>query len=519
MFWRDTICLMGIPVDRVTAGEALGRIFALMHAYREDRRPRLATSLTAGFVVNALSGWSRVPRNPELLRVLREADLVTAGGRPLTWLCRRLGAPLAGHVSGPHLVLSLAREANRRGKSVYLLGATPEVAKRAADVLRMLFIDLKVAGEDSAGGRTDGMPGVNAERREAEICRRINESGADILLLGLGNPEQEMWFHRNRGRLQVPVTVGVDSSFAFVGGGLLPAPAWMQRCGLEWLYWLAHGPVGLWRRYVRDAGNFILLALPVIWASGKLRRKLQPHGITSPQSLTTGLCRLEGAAGRRLALLELPKSLVNETVEASGPGIVEHAFGAHALVVDASALCFADAAGIGFLMALQRECAARGQGFCLSGHSHARGLMQMNRVWDLFAPHACASGGDAALRLEERWGGPFCCLGIATAGGVRRVWLFGRLTGGAAHVLNRLAEQLLETPSDCILDLDGCAEADSSGLVELVKIANILSAGGKTLLLVRVPDPVRNLMKAVGLDDILAAHPDYASARMALDPG
>ena len=72
MFWRDTICLMGIPVDRVTAGEALGRIFALMHAYREDRRPRLATSLTAGFVVNALSGWSRVPRNPELLRVLRE---------------------------------------------------------------------------------------------------------------------------------------------------------------------------------------------------------------------------------------------------------------------------------------------------------------------------------------------------------------------------------------------------------------------------------------------------------------
>jgi N-acetylglucosaminyldiphosphoundecaprenol N-acetyl-beta-D-mannosaminyltransferase len=516
MFWRDTICLMGIPVDRVTAGEALGRVFALVQAYAEDRRPRLATSLNADFVVNALSGWRRDPRNPELLHILRNADLVTAGGRPLSWLCRRLGAPLAGHVSGPHLVLSLAREASRRGKSIYLVGTTPEVTRRAADVLKMLFLDLKIAGISAAGGAEPGADPGDAARAEASLCEAVNASGADILLLGLGNPEQELWFHRNCGRLRVPVTVGVDSSFAFVGGDLRPAPPWMQRCSLEWLYRLSCGPSHLWRRYVRDAGNFVLLALPVIWASGRLRRELQPSERRDSTCLTSQLRRLS-CGEAKLVFLELPPCLVQERVEKCSSGIVERAFSGQTLVVDASALRFADAAGLGFLMALLRECAVRGLEFYLISQPQVRRVMQMNRVGDLFAPHSCASLLELVVRLEERRGRTFCCMGTEMNGGVRRVWMLGRLTATAGRQMDRLAAAVTEAPVDCVADLSGCAEADSAGLVELVRIANILLANGKRLVLVRVPDSVRKAMQLSGLEDLFEIHPDAAVACAALN--
>ncbi len=496
MFWRDTICLMGIPVDRVTAGEALGRIFALVQAYAEDRRPRLATSLNTDFVANVLSGWRYAPRDPEMLQVLRDADLVTAGGRSLSWLCRRLGAPLAGNVSGPHLILSLAREASRRGKSIFLVGTNPEITRRAAEVLKVLFLDLKIAGTASVGPET-GASG------DAALCADVNDSGADILLLGLGNPDQEMWFHRNRGRLRVPVTVGVDSSFAFVGGDRRPPPVWLRRCAMGWVHSLVCSPPRLWRRYVRDAGNFVLLALPVIWASGRLRRELQLAERRDATCLTAQMRRLSSGS-RKLVYLELPPCLVQERVEKCSSGIVERAFSGQALVVDASALRFADAAGLGLLMALLRECAARGLGFHLVVRPPVRRVMQMNRVWDLFQPHGSASSAELVARLEERLGGPFCCMGSSMEEDVRRVWFLGRLAGASAlRELHNLGGQLLEHPADCVIDLDGCAGADSATLGELVRISNILSGNGKTLLLVRVPEAVATLIHEVGLDGVL----------------
>jgi len=47
-----------------------------------------------------------------------------------------------------------------------------------------------------------------AETDDEALVSAINESGADILLLGLGNPKQELWFNRNRHRLDEPAGQG-----------------------------------------------------------------------------------------------------------------------------------------------------------------------------------------------------------------------------------------------------------------------------------------------------------------------
>ena len=78
----------------------------------------------------------------------------------------------------------------------------------------------------------------------------INDSGADIVWVGLGAPKQERWMGRHLGRLNASVMLGVGAAFAFHTGRVSQAPGWMQRNGLEWLYRLAVEPRRLWRRYI-----------------------------------------------------------------------------------------------------------------------------------------------------------------------------------------------------------------------------------------------------------------------------
>ena len=102
---------------------------------------------------------------------------------------------------------------------------------------------------------------------EAEaLVEQINRSGADILLLGLGNPKQELWFNRNRHRLEVPVSIGVGGTFEFIVGTVRRAPAWMQRCNLEWLFRITQDPARLWRRYAVGMFKLFALSAPLAWA-------------------------------------------------------------------------------------------------------------------------------------------------------------------------------------------------------------------------------------------------------------
>jgi len=62
-----------------------------------------------------------------------------------------------------------------------------------------------------------------------------------------------------RGRLNVPLTIGVGGSFDFIAGVVARAPRWMQRLGLEWFYRLLIQPER-WRR-MRVLPGFVLLVL------------------------------------------------------------------------------------------------------------------------------------------------------------------------------------------------------------------------------------------------------------------
>lgn len=99
---------------------------------------------------------------------------------------------------------------------------------------------------------------IDGAEHEARIVDAINASGAGILLVALGVPMQELWMARNRGRLTVPVVIGVGGLFDYYSGRIARAPLVLRKAGLEWAWRLAQEPRRLARRYL--AGNAEFLA-------------------------------------------------------------------------------------------------------------------------------------------------------------------------------------------------------------------------------------------------------------------
>jgi N-acetylglucosaminyldiphosphoundecaprenol N-acetyl-beta-D-mannosaminyltransferase len=96
-----------------------------------------------------------------------------------------------------------------------------------------------------------------------DVLHRIEQSGADILLVALGHPKQDKWIARNRDRLPVSVAIGVGCTFDLIAGRRTRAPRWMRRTGLEWLFRLVHEPNRLGFRYLLDAWCLVTIFAPM----------------------------------------------------------------------------------------------------------------------------------------------------------------------------------------------------------------------------------------------------------------
>ena len=89
------------------------------------------------------------------------------------------------------------------------------------------------------------------------ILARVAAARPDFLFVALGAPQQDVWIHANRDRLDVPVCMGVGCVLDLLAGKVSRAPVWMQRSGLEWLFRLVQEPRRLWRRYARYNPRFV----------------------------------------------------------------------------------------------------------------------------------------------------------------------------------------------------------------------------------------------------------------------
>jgi N-acetylglucosaminyldiphosphoundecaprenol N-acetyl-beta-D-mannosaminyltransferase len=248
----DRISLLGVTMDRVQLGDLRGWLDAAL----ASGRPHQVVTLNLDFLAIAR-------KNADFARVVAAADLVVCDGKPLQWI-----AGMQSRVTGNDIVLQTARLSAARGYQLFLMGAYPGVAERAAQRLRELAPGVVIAGT-YAPPRWPFTP-----EQDAEIIAAIQAARPHALFVALGAPRQDEWIARHP-ELRVPVSVGVGGAFNFLAGETQRAPLWMQRVGLEWAHRLISEPARLWRRYLID--DLPLGALLLLHQVTERNRRLPPR--------------------------------------------------------------------------------------------------------------------------------------------------------------------------------------------------------------------------------------------------
>ena len=246
--------IFGIDIDRLRMGQAVACL----------RRWIACRDGTCRYVVTPnLDHAVMYQRHEGLRRAYAGAGLVLADGMPVVLASRLLRKPLPERVTGADLVPALFDAATaEHSLRVFLLGAAPGVADRAAENMKTQWPAVQVVGTYS--------PPLGFERDEQEndrIVSKVNSASPDVLVVGLGAPKQELWMHQHHGRLDVPVALCVGATIDFLAGHKPRAPMWMQNTGLEWLHRCGSEPRRLLGRYFRDACVFPLL-LSREWRGG-----------------------------------------------------------------------------------------------------------------------------------------------------------------------------------------------------------------------------------------------------------
>lgn len=215
----------------------------------DDLLARLASTGGVVFTVNP-DHLYHLQYNPEFLRAYRSADIITVDSHYVRLALRAQGRAVTHRLTGSDIVPAFcARQAADERTRIFLLGARPGVAQKAREALNR-----KAGRELVVGAHGPSMNFVNDPDEIDRVLEMIEGSGANVLLVGLGAPKQEIWISSIRHRLpQVRVMMGVGATIDYEAGAVKRAPVPLRRLGLEWAYRVASEPRRYLMRYVRSS--------------------------------------------------------------------------------------------------------------------------------------------------------------------------------------------------------------------------------------------------------------------------
>jgi N-acetylglucosaminyldiphosphoundecaprenol N-acetyl-beta-D-mannosaminyltransferase len=189
--------------------------------------------------------------DPEFRQMINGADIVISDSQVLVWFQRFLNFPNPQKpLRGQQLTEKLCSLAAKNRIKVGFYGGTETSLHAMTETLRSAYPDLDISFSVAPPFRSV------TEEEELEYVRQINESGTQILFLGIGCPKQECWMANNVHNLST-VMIGVGAAFDYIAGIRKQPPSWVHRAGLEWFYRLCLEPRRLADRHLRNNPRFV----------------------------------------------------------------------------------------------------------------------------------------------------------------------------------------------------------------------------------------------------------------------
>jgi len=221
---KETI--LGVQVNTENYDELIPKVFRNI----EDKKKSLVVAINPEKLMKA-------KEDPELKALLNRAEFQIPDGIGVIIASKLKKGSISSRITGIDMMDRIVREAARTGRAIFLYGAKPGVADKAAQQLKQTYPDLIVAGTQ------DGY-----ESDSSKVLDTINKAQPDILFVAMGSPKQEQWIEQHRDNLYPTLYQGVGGSFDVLAGNVKRAPAAYQRLGAEWLYRLLKEPSRLKRQ-------------------------------------------------------------------------------------------------------------------------------------------------------------------------------------------------------------------------------------------------------------------------------
>lgn len=232
-------------IDSLTAQEAKAQVDQMV----QKRRPQYVVTPNTDIVM-------LMQKNPDLLDICNNADLILTDGEMVVKLSKFLGNPIKERVAMTDFVWDVCDLAVEKNYRIFLFGGKEDVLEKGKKRIQKKYPNLNICGHYS--------PPLGFENNPVELKKSldlISESHADILIVFLGCPKQERFIAKYKDEYQVPVSITMGGCIDFIGADIKRAPMWMQKSGLEWFFRFAQEPKRLFKRYFVDDMQIFPLVL------------------------------------------------------------------------------------------------------------------------------------------------------------------------------------------------------------------------------------------------------------------
>ncbi len=214
------IDVLGIPFDAVTMKQAVQKAIELI----ESKTAHYVVTPNAEIVHACL-------KNEALAKAVKSASLIIPDGAGVVLGSEKLGRPLPEKVAGVDLIQNLLPYIEKSGKKLFLLGGKPGVPEIAEKNILKKFPNMIICGTRNGYDIDDAI-----------VTKQICDSGADVVIVCLGAPKQELWMVKNKKNVGHALMLGLGGAIDIFAGTAKRAPKFFINLRLEWFYRLLMNP-------------------------------------------------------------------------------------------------------------------------------------------------------------------------------------------------------------------------------------------------------------------------------------
>lgn len=262
--FRQAVLTSSANVLRAQQAESLRQAVNILNVEIDNlSMQEFLTQLDRGVVFTPnVDHLMKLQHDAAFVAAYQQADYRVCDSQVLLYAARFLGDPIKAKISGSDLFPQFCEYHAKNEKiKIFLLGGAPGIAAQAqARINQRIGRSIIVAAHS---------PSFGFEKNPQEclnLIQMIRQSTANVLVVGVGAPKQEIWITKHRQMLpNIDIFLAVGAAIDFEAGNKPRSPEWMSHLGIEWMHRLASEPGRLWKRYLIEDMPFFLLLFKQKW--------------------------------------------------------------------------------------------------------------------------------------------------------------------------------------------------------------------------------------------------------------